>query len=160
MSDNILMDSLKKAKIFEGLTDEDLKMVSTLGSIEKFDKNNILINEGQTDSGLHIIIRGRVQVFLPKESGYTDKIRLTKIMLGRLTQGDCFGEYSVIDNSPTSASVVTLEECDLFIIPRINFERIINSDNRLGKIIYKNMLQVLIKRARDYDKELDSFNIL
>ena len=81
-------------------------------------------------------------------------------MLGRLTQGDCFGEYSVIDNSPTSASVVTLEECDLFIIPRINFERIINSDNRLGKIIYKNMLQVLIKRARNYDKELDSFNIL
>ena len=160
MPDTILMHSLKKSKIFKGLNDEDLKMVSTLGSIEKFDTNSILINEGQTGTALYLITRGHVQVFLAKEPEYTEKKRLTKIMLGRLTQGDCFGEYSVIDNSPASASVVTLEECDLFKIPKINFERIINSDNRLAKIIYKNMLQVLIKRARDYDKELDFFNIL
>ena len=160
MSDTVLMHSLKRPKIFKGLYDEDLKMVSTLGSIEKFDTNSILINEGQTGTALYIIIRGHVEIFLPKKSDYKNKKRLTKIELGRLTQGDCFGEYSVIDNSPTSASVITLEECDLFIIPKINFERIINSDNRLAMIIYKNMLQILIKRARDYDKELDFCDIL
>ena len=160
MSDTVLMHYLKSSKIFKGLNDEDLKMVSNSGTIEKFDTNSIIINEGQTGTALYIITKGYVEVFLPKISDLKNLKRLTKIVLCKLTHGDCFGEYSVIDNSPTSASVVALEKCDLFKIPKTNFDKIINSDNHLAKIIYKNMLQVLIKRARDYDKELDFCDIL
>jgi hypothetical protein len=36
-------------------------------------------------------------------------------------------------------------------------KKIINSGDYIEKVIYKNMLRVLIKRARDYDKELDLY---
>ena len=81
--------------------------------------------------------------------------RPSKIKLNQLTQGDCFGEYSLIDNEPASASVVAIGPCEILKISREHFRKIITSSDTAAKIIYLNMLKVLIKRARQSDKELD-----
>jgi CRP-like cAMP-binding protein len=155
MSNCNLIDSLKKSKIFRGFTDEELKMVSISGSLETFDSNRIFLNEGDTPNTLYVIIRGHVEVFLPKKIAHTNRERATRVNLCEMTQGDCLGEYSLIDNKPASASAITLEPSDLFKISKRSFDGIINSNDRSAKKIYHNILLVLIKRARDYDKELD-----
>jgi len=160
MSDIFLISFLSESKIFRGLSEKDLQTVSTYGSVKQYEKNHLLINEGEVNTELYVLLKGQVEVFLPKKSDHTNKTRATKINLGRLMPGDCLGEYSVVDNDPASASVVTLETCDLFRIPKTNFETIVNSYDHLAKMIYKNMLHVLIKRARDFDRELDLCYIL
>ncbi len=155
MVNSNLIDSLRKSKIFRGLTDEELKMVSISGSLETFDSNHIFLNEGDTPKILYVIIRGHVEVFLPKKIAHTKKERVTRVKLCDMTQGDCLGEYSLIDNSPASASAITLEPSDLFKISKRSFDEIINTNDRSAKKIYHNILLILIKRARDYDKELD-----
>jgi CRP-like cAMP-binding protein len=155
MSSYNLIEILRKSKIFKGLTDAELNMVSASGSLETFENKRIFLNEGDTPNTLYVIIRGHVEVFLPKKSPHTNRERATRIILCEMTQGDCLGEYSLIDNKAASASAITLEESDLFKISKQSFDGIINSNDRLAKIIYHNMLLVLIRRARDYDKELD-----
>ncbi|MFC1799111.1 cyclic nucleotide-binding domain-containing protein [Thermodesulfobacteriota bacterium] len=155
MPANDLIVSLRDSKIFNGLSDNELETASAYGSVEKYEPNRILIHEGEIGTVLYIILKGTAEVFLPKKSDFSNAARATRIKLGRLDQGDCMGEYSVIDNNPASASVVTLGECTLFTLPKANFEEIINLNDHFAKQIYRNMLNVLIKRSRDADKELD-----
>jgi CRP-like cAMP-binding protein len=155
MSNSNLIDSLKKSKIFRGFTDDELNIVSISGSLETLDSNNIFLNEGETPNFVYIIIRGHVEVFLPKKIAHTNKERVTRVKLCDMIQGDCLGEYSLIDNNPASASAITLEPSELFKISKRSFDEIINSNDKSAKKIYHNILLILIKRARDYDKELD-----
>ena len=39
-----------------------------------------------------------------------------------LGPGDCFGEMSLIDDAPRSASVITLESCDFMAISKESFK--------------------------------------
>ena len=53
---------------------------------------------------------------------------ISRIKHGKmLTQGECLGEYSLIDNEPASASVAAVEPCDVLKISREDFGKIINS---------------------------------
>jgi CRP/FNR family cyclic AMP-dependent transcriptional regulator len=146
---------LQESRIFRGLSDDHVKMVSTYIELSRFNNNDIIIEEGQTGHPLYIIMRGQVEVFLPEKGKNHTEERPTKISLKMLTQGECLGEYSLMDNEPASASVVAVKPCEILKISRENFKKIINSGDYIEKVIYKNMLRVLIKRARDYDKELD-----
>jgi CRP-like cAMP-binding protein len=150
-----LIVALKESKILHGLSEKELETISTYGSIEKYEPNCTLIHEGETRKWLYIIISGTVEVVLPQKSDFSKVKRATRIKLGRLGQGDCLGEYSVIDNNPASASVITLEESVMFKISKQNFEKIIALGDHTAKRIYLNMLIVLIKRSREADRELD-----
>jgi len=155
MANTDMIEILKTSKVFRGLSEEHLKMVSENGNIAAFQKKETILKEGQIGHPLFIVIQGQVEVVLPKEAGGMDLERVTRIKLSKLAQGDCIGEYSLIDKKPASASVIAVDHCMLFEIPRSNFEDIINVSDFLAKIIYKNILLIIIERARDSNRELD-----
>jgi len=155
MFENNILEILQESKIFQGLSDEYMGMIAARGDLINHNQNDVIIEEGQTGHPLYIIVEGQVEVFLPKKKKYYTQERPTRVKLNRLAPGDCIGEYSLIDNEPASASVAAIEPCKVFTITRKDFLEIINSSDHLAKIIYKNMLKVLIKRARQYSHELD-----
>jgi CRP-like cAMP-binding protein len=71
-----------------------------------------------------------------------------------LNQGDCFGEYSLIEKTRTTASVVAKEPGEALKIPKTYFDQILD-DSQMAKSIYRNMLHILIKRLRKKENELD-----
>jgi formate hydrogenlyase transcriptional activator len=152
---NELLDVLQASKIFKGLSDDYLQIISSHGNILQIKVNDIIIEEGQIGHPLYVIVAGQVEVFLPKTRKGDMQERPTRIRLSRLTKGDCIGEYALIDNQPASASVVAMEPGKIFKISRSEFEKMIISSDHLAQIIYKNMLSVLIKRSRQYANELD-----
>ena len=160
MTDSDLMCFLKSSKILREISDDDIKKIVLNGNVLNFRKGDILIREKQQNHGLFIILTGKVEVFLPETANGATKIRATRAKLARLSSGDCIGEYSLIDNNPASASVLAIEPCEVFEISKENFEVLIDENDRMGKKIYRNMLDVLVKRARQYDEELDMLNIL
>lgn len=155
MPETDLTTILKTSKVFKGLSDDDLNMILAKGKVVTFESNQTIINEGQTGHPLFIVINGRVEVVLPKETGGQAAMRATRIKLSRLAQGDCLGEYSLIDREPASASVIAVEPCTLFEISRSNFDEIIETTDFLAKTVFKNILLITIKRARDSNRELD-----
>lgn len=150
-----MLPILGKSKLFRDLSEVDLSLISAYGKKKTFNRNDILIQEGQSDHSLFIIINGRVEVVLPKHVNGLPVERATRIKLGQMVQGDFIGEYSFIDKEPASATVLAVEPCEAFEITKSDFEQIMESGDRLAKIIYKNMLRVVIKRIRDINKELD-----
>ena len=155
MNSDELLGLLRESKIFRGISDEHLRKIAAHGDILHFSKNDLLIEEGQVGNPLSVILEGQAEVFLPKKRKDDNKERPTGIILDRFSQGDCAGEYSLIDNKPASASVIATQPCKIFRLARDEFQKIITYSNELEKTIYKNMLRVLIHRCRQSDSELD-----
>lgn len=146
---------LKTTKVFDGLDDGELKFIETYGEVRRYDLNEIIVSEGQKGHPLFILMKGRVEVVLPKYRDERQMSRPTYVRLGRLSAGDCIGEYSLIDKQPASASVIAIEPCDVFVVPRDGFEEIIHSGDHMARVIFENMLKIMIARARQRNKELD-----
>ena len=160
MTTDGLIAALKFSELLKGLSDAELQTVSKCGRVKKYEPNQIVIHEGEIDIALYIILKGSVKVFLPKKTDHSTVVRITRVNLGKLKHGDCLGEYSVIDGNPASASIITVDECILFKLSKTNFEEIITNSDHIAKQIYRNMLNVLIKRSRDAVKELDIYCVL
>ncbi|WP_228851351.1 sigma 54-interacting transcriptional regulator [Aegicerativicinus sediminis] len=64
-----------------------------------------------------------------------------------LKEGDCFGEYTLIDEGVRSADVTTLDRAILFQLKKSEFLKLMSKDPGLAK----GILAVMIKRHRDVD---------
>jgi CRP-like cAMP-binding protein len=145
---------LSRVEVFDGLTKDELKIISKHCQKMHFDKGDILVKAGQKSSALYIIIEGQLKVFLPKQIEGTKEHRVSEVNLNVLNEGDCFGEYSLIENMPTSASVVGVRPGKVLKIEDDAFDRLMDDDH-IAKTVYKNLLRILIRRLRKKDKEFD-----
>ena len=60
---------LEDVAIFSGLSQDDLELLEHHMVTRSFQKNTIIINEGDEASSFFIIIKGAVKVFLSNEEG-------------------------------------------------------------------------------------------
>lgn len=149
-----MIEILSKAEVFEGLTRDDLKTIAKHCQKISFEKGDILIAIDREPPGFFILISGQVRVVLPERMAGRKEKRASEISLNVLTEGDCFGEYSLIEKTRTSAAVAGKASGEVLKIPKENFDQIMDND-RMAKTIYRNMLHILIKRLRKKESELD-----
>ena len=154
MFKNRKIEVLSKAKVFEGFSREELKTISKHCLKIEFQRGDVLIEISQKPSGLFILTKGQLKVFLPERLDGRKERRASTVNLNVLKEGDCFGEYSLLENTQVSASVVGKEPGEVLKIPKSGFDEIM-ADDRIGKKIYRNFLHILIKRLRKKENELD-----
>ena len=82
---------------------------------------------------------------------------MSKVQLNTLCAGDCFGEYSLIDQNPISASVVATEAGELIQITKPAFDAVLQANDRIAKTVYFNILRILVGRLRKLDAEYHRF---
>ena len=139
---------LKDIPLFEGLSDHELEELSNAAIKRKFPPNTILCSEGDKTDSLHIICSGKVKVSITDNDG-------REIILALLGPGEYFGEMSLIDNEPRSATVTTKELCETLSISREHFMKIFSSNP-----IAFNLLKGLLQRLRDANKKIESLALL
>jgi CRP/FNR family cyclic AMP-dependent transcriptional regulator len=102
-----------------------------------FQKNTIIINEGDEANSFFIIIKGAVKIFLSNEEG-------KEIIINAQGPGDHFGELALLDGAPRSASVITTEKSSIGVISKEDFHRILAKNTDLAL----NLIRELTKRVR------------
>ena len=152
-------DILSNVEVFGGLERADLKTIAHYCQRVRFEKGDTLIEMGQSASALYILVKGKLRVLLPKRLEGKKEQRPSQVNLNMLNQGDCFGEYSLIEKTKASASVVGVEPGEVLKIPESAFQQIM-ADDRIGKRVYRNLLHILIKRLRKKEEELDLVLVL
>src|SRR5262249_28266025 len=105
------IQALAQAAILHGLTPEEIELFAQSAQRVACAKATTVIEKGQVGAALYIILRGEfavdlpLGVYIPQQVGGTVERRMTKVQLSTLQAGDCFGEYALLDDQPTSASV-------------------------------------------------------
>ena len=144
---------LLSMNLFKGCSEENIKIIVQFGKKCRFSKSERIIAEGEDAPGLFILLSGELEVRLPKNSPTHN--RLTDIHLYNMERGDYVGEFSLIDGKAASADVVATLDCLIFHISRKDFNAMVDQYDNIAKCIYRNMLEVMVARARKYDDELD-----
>lgn len=121
---------------FLGMQDEELHSLSAHAKLQSFPRNKLIIHEGDQSDSVYVIHSGRVKVFLYGKNG-------KEIDLNILGPGEYFGEM-VLDSGPRSASVMTIEPAQFFIIPQAVFREFVIKHPEFAM----RLIKTLIFRAR------------
>jgi CRP-like cAMP-binding protein len=99
----------------------------------RFKKGATIIHEGTTGSNAYLILSGSVEVY--------KKVGDEKLVLSRLVKGNIFGEMSLVDDKPRSATIVALEDTEVRILSRERFESMLEQNPRAVIPLLKQVFQ-------------------
>jgi CRP/FNR family cyclic AMP-dependent transcriptional regulator len=121
---------------FANLEENALRSLSPHGAVRSFSKNAVIVNEGDATDSLYILLSGRAKAFVSEEDG-------REVVLSTFAVGDYFGEL-VLDGGPRSASIMTLEPCRFFVIPRGDIEGLLDHNPAFAR----HLIHLLIGKVR------------
>ncbi len=146
----IRRDELASMKIFRDFTDAELDIVRMVARVELFPKEHRIIGEGEPGRKLYLVASGRVSVTTRIEGAGEEEIKLLEI-------GEHFGEMSLIDGSPISASIYTRDDTALFTIDSDAFDKLIEQDMPVANKILKAFVIRFSERARSTTEKIAGF---
>jgi len=136
--------------LMKGVASADAQRIYEAGLVRTFAPGQTVIAEGEINRNLFVVLRGGVEVWLPDRDD-----RFTSVKLARLGVGSCVGEYSFIDEHPTSAAVVAVEETELFVLSNERLSDLVAGNTSLERTLYRNLLVLMIERLRENNSVLD-----
>lgn len=128
---------LQTVPIFNELNEKALQLILAKSRSLKFRKSAILMSEGETGESLYIINSGKVKIFVSDENG-------NEITLFIEGPGSYIGEISLLDNSPRTASAVTMEKTEVISISKKDFFDVIKENPDIAF----NIINALTKKLR------------
>ncbi len=137
-----LIDNLKKIYILSALKQEQLADLAKMMTPRTYQKNEVIIKQGEPGAGLFIILTGSVQVTSKTRPGLPDA------KLNILNKGEFFGEMSLLDGYPRAATVTALTETQLVELDRWAFHDALRREPSIAVA----MLPVLTKRIRQLEE--------
>ena len=138
---------LKKIPLFKEFKSTELASVSMVAKRERYKSEKIIFREKDKGDALYIIKRGRVRIVKPDSFG-EDHI------LAMLKPGEYFGEISLVDRAPRSATVIAHEETECIVIRRADFRNLIVGNKEIERKFYKSFSEVLCERLRVTNENL------
>ncbi|WP_394843241.1 DUF1003 domain-containing protein [Pendulispora brunnea] len=106
-------DLLAQIPLFEGLSDEDREELAGRMTERHYEQGKTVFAKGERGFSMYVVLAGRVQVFLPSESPETPRV-----VLKDMGFGEYFGELSLFDDKPRSASVEATVDATLLELTR------------------------------------------
>ena len=140
---------LQNVSLFSDLPEDDLQVISSLAATRTYPKNTIIISEGDDSDSLYAILSGKVKVFLSDDDG-------REIIINILDAGQHFGELALLDDSPRSASVMTIEETKLAVISKSAFEDCLTKN----PILALKIIRELSARLRNLTQNVKSLALM
>jgi CRP-like cAMP-binding protein len=131
---------LKEVNLFDGLDSKVINQIFRLGLIQNFRAGDLIIREGQHGGNLHILINGKAEVLMPAKGKGKQ--------LSKMDRGSVFGEMSVFDGAPYSASVRAVTDCDIHIIRGSDFEKFLQANPAPAYLIFKTLISSISNRLR------------
>lgn len=143
------VDVLRSVPLFSQLGQEDAVRFSREMRRRTYPKNSVIVFEDDPGDAMFIVVSGQVKVVLTGEDG-------REVILSTLGVGDFFGEMSLIDDEPRSAHVIAMEDSDLFVLRRDDFQRQLDANPRMAI----GLLRAVVKRLRQADHQIGSLVLL
>ena len=143
------VDDLKRVPLFSGLSADELARFAEVTREREYPKNSVILFEDDPGDALYVVSEGQVKVVLIGEDG-------REVILSVLTDGDFFGEMSLIDDEPRSAHVIAMRDSRLLVLRRDDFQQQIQQHPSVALTV----LKVLVQRLRQADAKIGGLVLL
>ena len=139
-----LVKDLMKIPILSRLKERDIKNLIKMSKIKTYDAGEAICEEGLNDKWIYFLTKGRVRIVKDgKELSVLEK------------RGEVFGEMSVIDGRPRSASVLALETTVCLATDTLYIDKLQDHEKLAFRyLIYRIFAEILSARLRYTSEEL------
>jgi CRP/FNR family cyclic AMP-dependent transcriptional regulator len=123
---------LQRVPLFSGFDEGELRRVAAMSRITEVPAGTVITQIGEPGESFFVIIDGTVAVRTPVGAG------------SQLKPGDFFGEMSLLDGEPRSATIVATTDVRLLMVERAQFWRLLEETPDL----IRRILTILSRRVR------------
>ncbi len=134
----IKLQEINQIALLEGLPAHDKAALAKKLQFKKFKRGEIVINKGQPPSGLFFLLNGRLKVVDYAANG-------REIGFVFFEQFAHFGELSLLDNKPCSASIIATEPSTVAFLPMGEARRLIYSTPSISEKLLTQLATVIRK---------------
>jgi CRP-like cAMP-binding protein len=128
---------LHTVPMFQGLDDRQFTRLARRFTERSYAKGETIVTQGTLGIGLFIVESGRTEAVRELPDGQ-------KVVVNTLNPTDFFGELSLLDEAPRTASVIATEDTKCLILTQLDFLSALREDSEIPII----MLRELAKRFR------------
>ncbi|REJ19014.1 MAG: Crp/Fnr family transcriptional regulator [Paenibacillaceae bacterium] len=144
-----MIELLRKVSLFDQMTDEQLEHILSIAQRRTFPAGTVLFHENDYGAAFYVILKGSIKIFKRSAKGEEKVLTL-------LQSGDSFGELSLIDGRPRSASAATLEPTSVLVIAEQPFHELL----RTHYDITRRIMAELCQRLRDTNQHVHDLTFL
>jgi CRP/FNR family transcriptional regulator, cyclic AMP receptor protein len=122
---------LASVPIFEDLSKKQLKKVAAVSELVEYMQKHSIVREGDVGDSFFVVLRGQANV---TTSGKV----VSKVM-----PGDHFGEISLLDGGPRTATVTSDTPMTMLILSRKAFLKCLTADPEMAMALMKTMARMI-----------------
>lgn len=145
MMDALQPALLRQCPLFEDVDDRALAAVAGRLRRRQFRRNEVIFHQGDPGDSLHVVHEGAVKIVLPSADG-------EEAIIATLRAGDFFGELSLLDGAPRSATAIALEPSVTFALPRDAFRELLDQDPNLRDALLAGVAHELRRVTRHVEE--------
>jgi CRP/FNR family cyclic AMP-dependent transcriptional regulator len=140
---------LRNVPLFAMLQESQLSLLTGVVSRRSFPRSTTIIAAGDVTDSLYLVISGRLKVMMSDDEG-------REVILSMLGPNEYFGEMGLIDDSTRSASVISVEPCELLVLLKRDFRKCLSENFEMALTVMRG----LVKRLREADRKIGSLALL
>jgi CRP/FNR family transcriptional regulator, cyclic AMP receptor protein len=136
--------------LFDALKGNQLNIVAENMNYFEIDKGEILFKEGDKGDYICFVLDGVIDVLKKSVTG-------DSVVIAVLPKGRSFGEMSILDNFPRSATAKARTKSSCLTLTRMSFDKILKDYPQIGITILKGISRVLSQNLRQTSSRLADY---
>jgi len=136
------IEILEKVPLFTGLKKRQLTSLARIFIDRSCATGEVIVPQGRDGYGFFVIASGKAEAILERADG-------TQVVVNTFAAPDFFGELSLLDGGPRTASVIATEATQCLILPRENFLGAMRRDGEMA-------VTIMVELARRFRHTLNT----
>jgi hypothetical protein len=138
---------LRRIRVFAGMDEAQLKSFVNYMEVQRFKQFSTVVRKGDHGDAMYLILEGELRAFT--------MIGDQQTILTTMGVGEFFGEVSLLDQGPRSASVAANTDSVLLRIPTSSFDRLVKEAPALATLFIYSLTRSIVGRVRVLTKKYE-----
>jgi CRP/FNR family transcriptional regulator, cyclic AMP receptor protein len=135
-------DVFHGSPMLQGLSPQERGALLALLRRRRYRRQEVVFHQGDAGDTLHLVRRGRLKVLIPAETG-------EEAVLTIVGPGDLFGELTLLDGGPRSATVVALEDVETVTLSRADFLDLLRREPAVVEALLATLARTIRRLSED-----------
>jgi len=132
---------MERSEMFRDIEHQEVVQIAPYISAYKACKGTKVMVEDDRESYMFILVSGRLQIN-KRDEGDADK------KLAIVREGKSIGEMSVVDGMHHSATAVALQDSELLLLTKHNFDMLLDRNPTVGLLMMRKIANLMSLRLR------------
>lgn len=125
------IDLLAATALFSGFSKSSLSTIAALSREVDHSPGEVVVTEGSSAYGLHLIIDGTAEVIVGGEA------------VAELTAGDTFGEIALLDDGPRTATITAKTPLKVLAVHATGFRNALKAEPEMAYALVQHLARLV-----------------